>query len=70
MPSLRAHGIRRHRASLFRENGASADQRTASLGHATIEQTNECANAADLQEIVTEMPNTNPVPNRPEEEIK
>lgn len=47
-----AHGIRKHRASVFRENGASKDQRMAILGHETAQQADEYSKAADLRLVI------------------
>jgi integrase len=55
-----AHGIRKHRAQVFRENGATPDQRMAILGHDTSNQEAHYSKAADLRRIIarTDLPNT------------
>lgn len=55
-----AHGIRKHRAQVFRENGATADQRMAILGHDTSTQEAHYSKAADLRKIIagTDLPNS------------
>lgn len=49
---LTAHGLRKHRASLFQENGASEDQRMAILGHETASEARHYSKAADLKKTV------------------
>lgn len=55
-----AHGIRKHRAQVFRENGATPDQRMAILGHDTSDQEAHYSKAADLRRIIsrTDLPNS------------
>lgn len=48
-----AHGIRKHRAAVFKENGASDDQRMAILGHETAAEAARYSKSADLQKIIT-----------------
>ncbi|WP_170125849.1 tyrosine-type recombinase/integrase [Pelagimonas varians] len=47
-----AHGIRKGRAAMFKENGASADQRMAILGHETIGEATRYSKSADLRRTV------------------
>ncbi|OAN86075.1 hypothetical protein A8B74_07465 [Sulfitobacter geojensis] len=47
-----AHGIRKGRAAMFKENGASADQRMAVLGHETIGEATRYSKSADLRRTV------------------
>ena len=55
-----AHGIRKHRAQVFRENGATPDQRMAILGHDTSDKEAHYSKAADLRRIIsrTDLPNS------------
>ncbi|MBU2941917.1 tyrosine-type recombinase/integrase [Shimia thalassica] len=53
LPDLSAHGIRKHRAAVFRENGASEDQRMAILGHETHTEAQNYSRSADLQKVIT-----------------
>lgn len=48
-----AHGIRKHRASVFRENGATKDQRMAILGHETESEADRYAKSANLRLVIT-----------------
>lgn len=50
---LSGHGIRKGRAAMFRENGATSDQRMAILGHETHEEATAYSKSADLRRIVT-----------------
>jgi site-specific recombinase XerD len=47
-----AHGIRKGRAAMFKENGASADQRMAILGHETESEATRYSKSADLRRTV------------------
>jgi site-specific recombinase XerD len=47
-----AHGIRKGRAAMFKENGASADQRMAILGHETVGEATRYSKSADLRRTV------------------
>lgn len=47
-----AHGIRKGRASIFKENGASAEQRMAILGHETESETLHYSKSADLKRTI------------------
>lgn len=49
---LSAHGIRKGRATVFRENGATEDQRMAVLGHETQEEANAYSKSADLRRVI------------------
>ncbi|WP_417725732.1 tyrosine-type recombinase/integrase [Salipiger sp.] len=64
LPHLSAHGIRKHRASVFKENGATAEQRMAVLGHETESEAARYSKSADLKRIIrgTEVP-TAPEPS-------
>lgn len=53
LPNLSAHGIRKGRAAMFKENGATEDQRMAILGHETPSEAQRYARSADLKRIVT-----------------
>lgn len=53
LPDHSAHGIRKGRAAIFKENGATADQRMAILGHETEEEAQNYSKSADLMRIVT-----------------
>lgn len=50
---LSAHGIRKHRASVFKENGATTDQRMAVLGHETQSEARKYSKSADLRRIIS-----------------
>lgn len=50
---LSAHGIRKGRAAMFRENGASQDQRMAILGHETEEEATAYSKSANLKKVVS-----------------
>ena len=52
LTGLTAHGIRKGRAAIFRENGATAAQRMAILAHETERQAAHYSKAADLTKIV------------------
>lgn len=52
LTGLTAHGIRKHRAAVFQENGATADQRMAILGHETESEARRYARSADLVRTV------------------
>ncbi|HBT02186.1 MAG TPA: hypothetical protein DEB47_20565 [Citreicella sp.] len=58
LAELSAHGIRKHRASIFKENGATNEQRMAILGHETEAEATRYSRSADLRKIVsgTEVP--------------
>lgn len=49
---LSAHGIRKGRAAMFRENGATEDQRMAILGHETRDQATAYSRSADLRRVI------------------
>lgn len=53
LPLLSLHGVRKGRAAMFRENGASPDQRMAVLGHLTEGETHQYSKSADLRKTVT-----------------
>lgn len=53
LPDLSAHGIRKGRAAIFKENGASQEQRMAILGHETKEEALHYSKSADLQKIIS-----------------
>lgn len=56
-----AHGVRKYRAGLFRERGATEDQRMAILGHETSSEAERYAKGADLRKIIlgTKLPTRN-----------
>lgn len=47
-----AHGVRKGRAAMFKENGAPADKRMAILGHETESEANHYSKSADLRKII------------------
>ena len=47
-----AHGIRKGRAAIFKENGAQADQRMAILGHETEAEAMHYSKSADLRRTI------------------
>ncbi|MFW8637499.1 tyrosine-type recombinase/integrase [Cribrihabitans pelagius] len=53
-----AHGLRKLRASMLRENGATEDQRKAILGHETGAEAEHYSKSADLRRVIsgTEFP--------------
>lgn len=53
LPELSAHGIRKHRASVFKENGATPEQRMAVLGHETQSEAARYSKSAELKKIVS-----------------
>lgn len=53
LTGLSAHGIRKHRASVFKENGATPEQRMAFLGHETQSEAARYSKSADLQKVVS-----------------
>jgi integrase len=48
-----AHGLRKHRAAVFQENGAAADKRMAILGHETASEARRYSASADLVKTVS-----------------
>lgn len=54
-----AHGLRKYRAAVFKENGASAEQRMAILGHETESEAKDYAASASLVRTVWGTPNSN-----------
>lgn len=50
---LSAHGIRKHRSAVFKENGATEDQRMAILGHESPAEAVRYSKSADLKKIIT-----------------
>lgn len=48
-----AHGLRKYRAAMFQERGASADQRMAILGHETESEARRYSGSADLRRTVS-----------------
>ncbi|WP_157771601.1 hypothetical protein [Thioclava nitratireducens] len=51
-PRKSAHGLRKLRAAIFRENGATKDQRMAILGHETAAEAEHYDKSADLKRVV------------------
>jgi len=47
-----AHGIRKGRAAIFKENGASSDQRMSTLGHESESETLHYSKSADLRRTI------------------
>lgn len=47
-----AHGVRKGRAAMFKENGAEADKRMAILGHETEGEATRYSKSADLQKTI------------------
>ena len=47
-----AHGIRKGRSAIFKENGASSDQRMAILGHESESETLHYSKSADLRRTI------------------
>ncbi|WP_353615352.1 tyrosine-type recombinase/integrase [Thalassobius sp. I31.1] len=54
-----AHGIRKGRAAIFKESGASADQRMAVLGHETESEALHYSKSADLRRTIEGTQNSN-----------
>ena len=52
LPHLSSHGVRKGRAAMFRENGASREQRMAILGHETESEASRYGKSADLRRVV------------------
>jgi integrase len=48
-----AHGLRKLRAAMFRENGATKDQRKAILGHESDAEEALYSKSADLQRVIS-----------------
>jgi site-specific recombinase XerD len=59
-----AHGLRKLRAAMFRENGASADQRMAILGHESASEARRYSRSADNRKIISGTDISNPLPTR------
>ncbi|MEL6296781.1 MAG: hypothetical protein AAFR10_21225, partial [Pseudomonadota bacterium] len=57
---LSAHGIRKLRAAMFRENGASEDQRMAILGHESKQMASHYSKSADLRKVISGTNSSNP----------
>lgn len=53
LPHLSAHGVRKHRASTFKENGATPEQRMAILGHESKQEADRYSKLADLRKVIT-----------------
>lgn len=51
-PDKAAHGVRKGRAAMFKENGAPADMRMAILGHETEAEATRYSKSADLRRII------------------
>ncbi|WP_213546419.1 tyrosine-type recombinase/integrase [Vannielia litorea] len=65
-----AHGLRKLRAAMFRENGASKDQRMAILGHETEAEADHYSKSADHRKIIAGTESSNPVPTSPKDRRK
>ena len=48
-----ADGLRKLRATMFRENGASQDQRMAILGHETSAEAEHYSKSADQKRVIS-----------------
>ncbi|MEY8117855.1 tyrosine-type recombinase/integrase [Falsihalocynthiibacter sp. BN13B15] len=53
MPHLSSHGVRKYRASMFKENGATPEQRMAILGHESKHEAGLYSKSADLRKVIT-----------------
>lgn len=56
-----AHGLRKLRAAMFRENGTTEDQRMAILGHDTTAEAKRYSRLADLRRVITGTESSNSV---------
>lgn len=65
-----AHGLRKLRAAMFRENGATQDQRMAILGHETKAEADRYSKSADLRKVITGTTVSNSGPTMVENERK
>ncbi len=68
-----AHGVRKGRAAMFKENGAAADKRMAILGHETEGEATRYAKSADLRRIIEGTENfqlSKPVPTHDTKPLK
>ncbi len=54
LPDHSLHGIRHGRASIFKENGATKDQRMAVLGHESEAESNHYSKSADLRRVINQ----------------
>jgi len=52
LPHLSAHGVRKGRAAIFKENGATVEQRMAILGHETEQEARGYSKSADLEKVI------------------
>ncbi len=52
LPDLTSHGIRKGRAAMFKENGATLDQRLAWLGQETESEGRHYSKSADLRKVI------------------
>ncbi len=68
--SKTAHGIRKHRAAVMRENGATPDQRMAVLGHDTATQERAYSKGADLRRIIARTETSNSISNFKKSDVK
>ena len=53
LANLSAHGVRKGRAAMFRENGATTDQRMGVLGHETEGEATFYSKSADLKKVIS-----------------
>ena len=58
-----AHGIRKHRASVFKENGATLEQRMAILGHETEDVARNYSRSAELRKTIEGTESSKPLSN-------
>jgi integrase len=61
LPSLSAHGVRKHRAAMFKEAGAEPEKRMAILGHATEAEATRYSKSADLRRVISGTKSSNPI---------
>jgi site-specific recombinase XerC len=59
LPELSAHGIKKHRSAVFKENGALPEKRMAWMGHETEEEATNYSRSADLRKTITGTNNSN-----------
>lgn len=52
LPGLSAHGVRKGRAAIFKENGAEVEKRMAILGHETEAEARAYSSSADLERTI------------------
>ncbi|WP_083484487.1 tyrosine-type recombinase/integrase [Loktanella sp. 3ANDIMAR09] len=65
-----AHGLRKLRAAMMREMGATKDQRMAVLGHETETEADHYARSADLRRVITGTESSNLSNSGPTDSLK